>query len=58
MINRDVLVPKSGGRFAFGRLIDRKGSFVGILPPGIGEKQIVVDSPAWIAEAAMLVRKL
>ncbi len=58
MINRDVLVPKSGGRFAFGRLIDRRGTLVGILPPGLGEKQIVVDAPAWIAQAEMLVRKL
>ena len=57
-INRDVLVPKKGGRFAFGRLIDRQGSLVGILPPGHGEKQQVVDKPAWIAVAEMLVRTL
>lgn len=57
-VNRDVLVPKKGGRFAFGRLIDRKGSLVGILPPGHGEKQQVVDTPAWIAVAEMLVRRL
>lgn len=57
-INRDVLVPRAGGRFAFGRLIDRKGSLVGLLPPGMGEKQLVVDSPAWIAVAQMLVRPL
>jgi len=57
-INRDVLVPRKGGRFAFGRLIDRQGKLVGILPPGSGEKQQVVDDPAWIAVAEMLVRKL
>ena len=57
-INRDVLVPKKGGRFAFGRLIDRQGSLVGLLPPGHGEKQQVVDNPAWIAVAEMLVRQL
>ncbi|WP_324260935.1 helix-turn-helix transcriptional regulator [Altererythrobacter sp. H2] len=57
-INRDVLVPRSGGRFAFGRLIDRKGTMVGILPPGQGQKQQVVDNPAWIAVAEMLVRPL
>jgi len=57
-INRDVLVPKKGGRFAFGRLIDRQGKMVGLLPPGHGEKQQVVDSPAWIAVAEMLVRRL
>ncbi|MDA7788033.1 helix-turn-helix domain-containing protein [Sphingomonadaceae bacterium] len=57
-INRDVLVPRSGGRFAFGRLIDRQGKLVGILPPGIGEKQQVVDNPPWMAVAEMLVRAL
>lgn len=57
-INRDVLVPRPGGRFSFGRLIDRQGTLVGVLPPGSGQKQQVVDSPAWIAVAEMLVRKL
>lgn len=57
-INRDILAPRSGGRFAFGRLIDRKGTLVGLLPPGIGERQIVIDRPAWLAVAEMLVRKL
>lgn len=57
-VNRDVLVPRKGGRFAFGRLIDRSGDKVGILPPGHGEKQQVVDSPAWIGVAEMLVRRL
>ena len=58
LINRDVLVPRSGGRFAFGRLIDRQGTLVGLLPPGIGQRQIVIDKPAWLAVAEMLVRKL
>ncbi len=57
-INRDVLVPRKGGRFHFGRLIDRKGSKVGILPPGAGQKQQVVDDPPWIGVAHMLVRPL
>ena len=57
-LNRDVLVPRSGGRFAFGRLIDRQGTMVGLLPPGAGQRQIVVDNPAWLAVAEMLVRKL
>lgn len=57
-INRDVLVPRKGGRFAFGRLIDRQRNLVGILPPGAGQKQQVVESPAWIAVAEMLVRRL
>ncbi|WP_086616724.1 helix-turn-helix domain-containing protein [Erythrobacter tepidarius] len=57
-INRDCLVPRPGGRFAFGRLIDRRGRLVGLLPPGAGQKQVVVDNPAWIAVAMMLVRPL
>ncbi|GGD89192.1 hypothetical protein GCM10011515_06080 [Tsuneonella deserti] len=57
-VNRDVLVPRKGGRFAFGRLIDRQGLRVGILPVGAGQKQLVVDDPAWIAVAEMLVRRL
>lgn len=58
MINRDVLAPRSGGRFAFGRMIDRQGQMVGLLPPGLGQRQIVIDGPAWLAVAEMLVRKL
>ena len=58
LINRDVLAPRSGGRFAFGRLIDRRGAMVGLLPPGAGQRQIVIDGPAWLAVAEMLVRKL
>jgi transcriptional regulator with XRE-family HTH domain len=57
-INRDCLLPRPGGRFAFGRLIDRRGTLVGLLPPGAGQKQVVVDNPAWIAVAMMLVRPL
>ncbi|MDP5103471.1 MAG: helix-turn-helix domain-containing protein [Erythrobacter sp.] len=57
-MNRDCLVPRPGGRFAFGRLIDRRGTLVGLLPPGAGQKQVVVDNPAWIAVAIMLVRSL
>jgi transcriptional regulator with XRE-family HTH domain len=57
-MNRDCLLPRPGGRFAFGRLIDRRGTLVGLLPPGSGQKQVVVDNPAWIAVATMLVRAL
>ena len=57
-VNRDMLVPRSGGRFAFGRLIDRQGGKVGLLPPGMGQRQIVIDGPQWLAVAEMLVRKL
>jgi transcriptional regulator with XRE-family HTH domain len=58
LINRDVLAPRPGGRFAFGRLIDRVGRRVAVLPPGLGQRQLVIDNPAWIALAEMLVRRL
>ncbi|GGD53725.1 helix-turn-helix domain-containing protein [Erythrobacter arachoides] len=58
LVNRDVLAPRSGGRFAFGRLINRQGNLVALLPPGIGQRQIVIDNPAWLAVAEMLVRRL
>lgn len=61
-INRDCLVPRSGGRFVFGRLIDTApkgdGALVGILPIQSGHKQQVIDNPPWIAVTQMLVRKL
>ncbi|KEO90736.1 XRE family transcriptional regulator [Erythrobacter longus] len=57
-MNRDCLVPRPGGRFAFGRLIDRRGPLVGILPTQAGQKQQVIDNPDWIAVAVMLVRPL
>lgn len=57
-VNRDVLVPRPGGRFAFGRLIDRDGRRVALFPPGAGQRQVVVDNAAWLAVAEMLVRKL
>ncbi len=58
LLNRDVLAPRPGGRFAFGRMIDRDDSRVAILPPGAGAKQVVVENPAWISVAEMLVRPL
>ena len=57
-INRDVLVPRPGGRFAFGRLIDRDARRLAILPLGAGQRQVVIENPAWLAAAEMLVRKL
>jgi len=58
LLNRDVLAPRPGGRFAFGRMIDRDETRVALLPPGPGTKQVVVDNPAWLAGAEMLVRQL
>ena len=57
-LNRDVLVPRPAGRFLFGRLIDRDGERLQLLPPGAGGRQQVVANPPWIAVATKLVRKL
>jgi transcriptional regulator with XRE-family HTH domain len=58
LINRDVLAPRPGGRFAFGRMIDRDSARVALLPHGTGQRQVVIEHPAWLAVAEMLVRKL
>lgn len=57
-LNRDVLVPRPGGRYAFGRMIDRDGERIAVLPPGIGQRQVVIDRPSWLGVAEMLVRRL
>jgi len=57
-INRDVLVPRSAGRFLFGRLIDRDEDRLQLLPPGAGGRQQVVANPPWIAVATKLIRNL
>ena len=58
LLNRDVLAPRAGGRFAFGRMIDRDEARIALLPPGAGQRQLILDSPPWLAVAEMLVRKL
>ena len=57
-LNRDVLVPRPGGRFAFGRMIDQQDGRIALLPPGAGTRQQVIDRPPWLAVAEMLVRRL
>ena len=57
-MNRDVLVPRPGGRFLFGRLIGRDGGKLHILPLGAGQRQLVVASPPWAAVAVTLIRSL
>ena len=58
LVNRDVLAPRPGGRFAFGRMIDRDDSRVALLPHGVGQRQVGIENPAWLAVAEMLVRSL
>jgi transcriptional regulator with XRE-family HTH domain len=57
-MNRDLLVPRPGGRFLFGRLINREADKLHILPLGAGHRQLVVANPAWAAMATRLIRPL
>lgn len=57
-LNRDVLVPRPGGRFQFGRMLAREDSRIHLLPVGSGARQIVVNDPPWLALPVRLVRSL
>jgi transcriptional regulator with XRE-family HTH domain len=57
-MNRDVLVPRPGGRFLFGRLLNREGGKLHLLPLGAGSRQQVVTDPPWIARVTRLLRPL
>ncbi len=57
-INLDVLIPRPGGRFIFGRLLGRDAGKLHLLPLEAGARQQVVTDPAWIAKTVRLVRKL
>jgi transcriptional regulator with XRE-family HTH domain len=61
-LNRDVLVPRSAGRFAFGRLAatapDKEGARVQLLPLTPGARQQVIADAPWIAVVRLLVRAL
>lgn len=57
-MNRDILVPRPAGRFLFGRLIGREEGKLHILPPGAGQRQLVVADPPWFALGVRLVRTL
>jgi transcriptional regulator with XRE-family HTH domain len=56
--NRDVLVPRPAGRFAFGRLVDMDGSRLALLPLTAGARQSIIPDAPWLAVASVLVRTL
>ncbi|KMS60374.1 XRE family transcriptional regulator [Novosphingobium barchaimii LL02] len=58
LMNRDVLAPRPGGHFSFGRLIESTEATILLLPPTSGQDRVAVEHPAWLAVAEMLVRKL
>lgn len=55
-LNRDILVPRSAGRFVFGRLIGRADNRLHLLPLGANARQTVIADPPWIARAIRLIR--
>lgn len=61
-INRDVLVPRPAGRFAFGRLLNAEWAGAAprlhLLPPASGSRQVVVSDPPWLARVVRLIREL
>lgn len=57
-LNRDILLPRPGGRFQFGRLLAREGGKLHLLPAGAGGRQVVVNDPPWLALPVKLVRSL
>lgn len=57
-LNRDIVAPRPGGRFLFGRLIDLEGDMLRILPPGAGQRQVVLPRTPWIAVPLRLIRAL
>ncbi len=57
-LNRDVLFPRPGGRFLFGRLIGREGDRLQILPLTPHARQQILTDPPWAAVATQLIRTL
>ncbi|MCG2839772.1 helix-turn-helix transcriptional regulator [Sandaracinobacter sp. RS1-74] len=55
-VNTDILVPRSVGRFTFGRLVASEGSKLHILPSRPGSRQTVVADAPWIARLSQLIR--
>ncbi|MET0362932.1 MAG: helix-turn-helix transcriptional regulator [Sphingobium sp.] len=57
-LNRDIVAPRPGGRFAFGRLIEMDNDTLRILPVGAGQRQVVITRAPWIGTPVRLIRAL
>ena len=57
-LNRDVLVPRAGGRFAFGRMIGLESDRLLLLPLVSGARQTVIVDAPWLGVAKRVVRDL
>ena len=57
-VNTDVLIPRSVGRFVFGRLVATEGNRLHLLPARPGARQTVIADAPWIGRAHSLIRRL
>lgn len=57
-LNCDILLPRPGERFVFGRMLAMDDDKIQILPLKAGARQIVVSRPEWIGVAKQLFRNL
>jgi len=57
-LSRDILVPRAGGRFAFGRMIGLEPDRLLLLPLTSGARQTVIVEAPWLGVARRLVREL
>lgn len=57
-LNCDILLPRPGGRFVFGRMLAMGDDKIQILPLKAGARQIVVNRSEWIGVAKQLFRNL
>ncbi len=57
-LNRDVLLPRAVGRFAFGRLVGVDAKRLQLQPLVSGARQIVIADAPWLAVVRKLVREL
>lgn len=55
-LNRDVLIPRPGSRFVFGRLLALDGERMQVLPLTSGARQQIFQLGEWIGVATTLVR--
>lgn len=57
-LNRDILVPRPAGRFAFGRLLAIDDDKLQLLAHAEGSRQQVFSQPDWVGVVARLIRNL
>ncbi len=57
-IGHDVLVPRAGGRFAFGRMVSLDSGIVRVQPHRAGARGVNIPQPAWVGVPRQLIRRL